>query len=62
MTQNFREKFISDNISFCLQHKEKLSEWEQGFINSVNAQTWELSSKQYNTLHSISEKLGRKLS
>ena len=58
---NYRDKIIADNIAFCLRNKRFLSDWENGFIGSVDSQAYPLTPKQFNTLQDVTEKLSRGL-
>jgi hypothetical protein len=58
--ENMRTKFTQDMITYCVKHINKLSDWEQIFIGSIQSLTTELSSKQYNKLESIFQDLRKR--
>ena len=47
---NSRQKTIAESLDFCIRFKHFLNDWEKGFIESIENQTYELTSKQFNIL------------
>jgi hypothetical protein len=57
---DFREKFIDTALRFLLMNSNLLSEWERGFIKSIedySRRKWKLSIHQYNMLQEIYRRL-----
>ena len=57
---NYRNEIISRNISYLLRRMEFLTDWERGFIESVDSQKKDLTQKQFNRLQEITENVKRK--
>jgi hypothetical protein len=49
-----------DDITFCLQRRHRLNEWEARFVASVREQRSLLSTRQRNALNGIIDKLRRR--
>jgi hypothetical protein len=52
---NIRTSIIEKNQALCIKHIDKLTDWEQFFINSI-AHTFALTQHQFNTLQEIAQK------
>jgi len=53
-SKNFRVAFINDNVNYCVDHWEDLTDWEKGFIGNVQnipAENW--SQPRFETLQKI---------
>jgi hypothetical protein len=59
---NFREKYITDHLQLCQQHEHLLDEWERQFVNdSASIMPFAYTTRRYNTLHDIAERLKPRL-
>lgn len=54
-----RVKIVEQNIGKCLEHREHLSEWEIGFVTSLNDYENKsgITNRQFNKLHDIVRKI-----
>ena len=50
---------IAEAIRFSLRHSEVLTEWEEEFLNSIAAQEFPLSEKQFRVLERLFKKAQR---
>lgn len=57
--ENFRQKFIRENIEVCLSNKEKLDSWEKKFLANIQERKTDLTQGQYNKLVEIKDKAQR---
>lgn len=57
---NARQKIVTENWQFCMQHLDLLNDWETKFVTSLDPR-WKLTTGQFNKLSSITLDLGKKV-
>lgn len=56
---SYRDQIISDNLGFCLRNRKILSDWEMGFVDSLNEWEDEVTQKQFNKLQDVVQRISR---
>jgi len=55
-TENIRDGMITDNVNYCVDHWEYLTEWEKGFIGTVqNLLAADFTPKRFKKLQEVRE-------
>ena len=57
-TVNFRDKFIHDMLKVIGEHKDKLSDWEKGFVEDCRSlPVAEWKTGRFNRVHDIHDRV-----
>lgn len=61
--ENFRVKFINENIKDCAEHRDLLTPWERDefLANIITMKPEALTTKQFNTLSGMATKIKSKI-
>jgi hypothetical protein len=59
-----RVRITDENINLCIENREHMSDWENGFITSLHDR-WipgfsEITQKQFNKLHDIVQEIKKR--